>query len=51
MSERIERLIGELTLDELERREPEAMVEWLGAGAVEPEGPSDYLVRQARPGR
>jgi hypothetical protein len=32
-------------LDELERREPEAMAEWLEAGAVEPEGPSVYLVR------
>ncbi len=32
-------------LDELERREPEAMAEWLEAGALEPEGPSDYLVR------
>jgi hypothetical protein len=41
----------ELLLDELVRREPEAMAEWLGAGAVEPEGPSDYLLREARPGR
>ena len=32
-------------LDELERREPEAMAAWLEAGAVEPEGPSVYLVR------
>jgi hypothetical protein len=41
----------EVLLDELERREPEAMAEWLDAGAVEPEGPSDYLLREARPGR
>ena len=33
-------------LDELERREPEAMAQWLRSGALEPEGPSDYLVRQ-----
>ncbi len=32
-------------LDELERREPQAMVTWIEAGALEPEGPSDYLVR------
>jgi hypothetical protein len=32
-------------LDELERREPEAMAEWLRSGAVEPAGPSAYLVR------
>ena len=32
-------------LDELERREPEAMRAWLAAGAVEPEGPPVYLVR------
>jgi hypothetical protein len=32
-------------LDELERREPEAMAEWIAAGALEPEGPSVYLVR------
>ena len=38
-------------LDELERREPHAMAEWLDSGAVEPEGPSDYLLREPRPGR
>ena len=38
-------------LDELERREPEAMDDWLTGGAVEPEGPSVYLVRESRPGR
>jgi hypothetical protein len=32
-------------LDELELREPEAMAEWLRSGALEPEGPSAYLVR------
>ena len=32
-------------LDELERREPEAMAEWLQTGALEPDGPSAYLVR------
>ena len=32
-------------LDELERREPEAMAQWLATGAREPEGPSVYLVR------
>jgi len=32
-------------LDELERREPEAMAEWLQSGALEPDGPSTYLVR------
>ena len=32
-------------LDELERREPEAMARWLATGAREPEGPSDYLLR------
>ena len=32
-------------LDELERREPHAMAEWLRSGAGEPEGPSIYLVR------
>jgi hypothetical protein len=34
-----------LLLDELERREPDAMAEWLRSGALEPEGPSAYLVR------
>lgn len=34
-----------LLLDELERREPEAMAEWLQSGALEPDGPSAYLVR------
>jgi hypothetical protein len=38
---------GEL-LDELERRDPQAMAEWIEAGALEPEGPSAYLVRLAR---
>jgi hypothetical protein len=38
---------GEL-LDELERRDPQAMAEWIQAGALEPEGPSAYLVRLAR---
>ena len=33
-------------LDELERREPEAMAEWLESGGLEPDGPSDYLLRQ-----
>ena len=32
-------------LEELERREPEVMAEWLQSGAREPEGPSAYLVR------
>ena len=32
-------------LDELERREPDAMAEWLESGALEPDGPSTYLVR------
>ena len=32
-------------LDELERREPEVMADWLESGAREPEGPSAYLVR------
>jgi hypothetical protein len=32
-------------LDELERRDPQAMAEWIQAGALEPEGPSEYLVR------
>jgi hypothetical protein len=32
-------------LDELERREPQAMAEWLESGALEPDGPSTYLVR------
>jgi len=32
-------------LDELERREPAAMAEWLRSGALEPDGPSTYLVR------
>jgi hypothetical protein len=32
-------------LDELEAREPEVMAEWLRSGALEPEGPSAYLVR------
>ena len=32
-------------LDELERREPEVMADWLQSGAREPEGPSAYLVR------
>jgi hypothetical protein len=31
-------------LDELERREPQAMVDWLKGGAREPEGPPAYLV-------
>ena len=34
-----------LLLDELERRDPEAMAEWLQSGALEPDGPSAYLVR------
>jgi len=34
-----------LLLDELERREPEPMTEWLASGALEPDGPSTYLVR------
>ncbi len=34
-----------LLLEELERREPEAMADWLQSGAREPEGPSAYLVR------
>lgn len=38
-------------LEELERREPQAMDDWLTGGAVDPEGPSVYLVRGARPGR
>jgi hypothetical protein len=32
-------------LEELERREPEVMADWLESGAREPEGPSAYLVR------
>jgi hypothetical protein len=32
-------------LDELERREPEVMAAWFESGALEPEGPSAYLVR------
>lgn len=32
-------------LDELERREPEVMLAWLESGALEPGGPSAYLVR------
>ncbi len=32
-------------LDELERREPEVMADWLQSGAREPEGPPAYLVR------
>jgi hypothetical protein len=35
-----------ILLEELERREPEPMAEWLEAGAVEPEGPPAYLVRR-----
>ncbi|HEX5087747.1 MAG TPA: hypothetical protein VFV89_08060 [Nocardioides sp.] len=31
-------------LDELERREPQAMLDWLSGGALEPEGPPAYLV-------
>jgi hypothetical protein len=34
-------------LDELERREPHAMAEWLESGALEPDGPSAYLVRSS----
>lgn len=34
-----------ILLDELERREPEVMADWLQSGAREPEGPSAYLVR------
>jgi hypothetical protein len=34
-----------ILLDELERREPEVMADWLQSGALEPEGPSAYLVR------
>jgi hypothetical protein len=34
-----------ILLDELERREPEVMADWLTSGAREPEGPSAYLVR------
>jgi len=40
----------EALLDELERREPQAMDDWLTGGAVDPEGPSVYLVREGRPG-
>ena len=32
-------------LEELERREPDVMADWLQSGAREPEGPSAYLVR------
>jgi hypothetical protein len=32
-------------LDELVRREPEVMADWLESGALEPDGPSAYLVR------
>jgi hypothetical protein len=32
-------------LEELERREPEVMADWLRSGAREPEGPPAYLVR------
>ena len=41
----------ERLLDELERREPQVMAEWLDGGGVEPEGPLDYLLREASPGR
>ena len=34
-----------ILLEELERREPEVMADWLQSGAREPEGPSAYLVR------
>ncbi len=34
-----------MLLEELERREPEVMADWLQSGAREPEGPSAYLVR------
>jgi hypothetical protein len=34
-----------ILLDELVRREPEVMADWLQSGAREPEGPSAYLVR------
>ena len=35
----------EALLDELERREPQAMDDWLTTGGLDPEGPSGYLVR------
>ena len=38
-----------LLLDELERREPEAMAAWLDGGGADPEGPLDYLLREASP--
>ncbi len=41
----------EALLDELERREPQTMADWLQTGAVEPEGPPTYLVREAQSGR
>jgi hypothetical protein len=34
-----------LLLEELERREPEVMADWLQSGGREPDGPSAYLVR------
>ena len=34
-----------ILLDELERREPRAMADWLEDGGREPQGPSAYLVR------
>ena len=43
--------VRQALLDELERREPEAMDDWLADGAVDPDGPSAYLVREARRGR
>lgn len=33
-------------LGELERREPQPMLDWLSGGAREPEGPPAYLVHQ-----
>jgi hypothetical protein len=41
----------EALLDELERREPQAMDDWLTSGAVDPEGPTVYLVHTAGPRR
>ena len=41
----------EALLDELERREPQAMDDWLTSGGADPDGPSVYLVRTAGPRR
>jgi hypothetical protein len=38
------------TLRDSTRREPQAMDDWLTGRAVDPEGPSVYLVRGARRG-